>query len=179
MLHTIDLTVTVPREMGDVVGWCASGDARLCFPGARNVTGDGTGLFFEVAIRAPGAAPANVRVDEYLKGSGRLPQGFWFETSQVWTWPNRDTGISWHRYRFTERPYSHLTDDRPARSNDPSGSASARRSGKTTLEFRWRYILPGLAGAQVASDARFSRSIEKAAGIYVERLARRIEPLAA
>jgi hypothetical protein len=155
MLHTIDLSVTVPRPLDDVVGWCASAEARLCFPGARNVRGDGTGLFFEVAIKAPGAAPATVRVDEYLKGSGRLPHGFWYETSQVWTWPNRDTGISWHRYRFAERP------------------------GKTTLEFRWRYILPGLAGAQVLTEARFNRSIEKAAELYVERLARRIPALAA
>ena len=147
MLHTIDLTVTVPARIEDVVEWCASADARLCFPGARNVGGDGAGLSFEVAIRAPGAAPATVRVDEYLKDSGRLPQGRWFETSQVWTWPNRDTGVSWHRYRFTDR------------------------TDKTTLDFRWRYILPGLAGAQVASDARFSRSIEKAAGLYVNRLA--------
>jgi hypothetical protein len=133
-----------------VVRWCASAEARLCFPGARHVTGDGTGLAFDVAIKAPGAAPATVRVEEYLKASGRLPHGVWFEASQVWTWPNRDTGISWHRYRFTDR------------------------TGRTTLEFRWRYILPGLAGAQVLSEARFNRSIEKAAGIFVDRLAHRI-----
>lgn len=150
MLHTIDRTVAVPRPIDEVVRWCASAEARLCFPGARHVTGDGTGLAFDVAIKAPGAAPATVRVEEYLKGSGRLPHGFWFEASQVWTWPNRDTGISWHRYRFTDR------------------------TGRTTLEFRWRYILPGLAGAQVLSEARFNRSIEKAAGIFVDRLAHRI-----
>ncbi|MGH9008410.1 MAG: hypothetical protein ACRDYF_01020 [Acidimicrobiia bacterium] len=155
MLHTIDRTVTVPAGLDEVVRWCASAEARLCFPGAGNVSGDGTGLFFEVKIRAPGAVPATVSVYEYLKSSWRLSHGYEFETSQVWTWPNRDTGISWHRYRLTERP------------------------GKTTLDFRWRYILPGLAGAQVLSDARFSRSIEKAAEIYVDRLARRIQPLAA
>ena len=146
MLHTIDRTVTVPAGLDDVVRWCASAEGRMCFPGAANVSGDGTGLFFEVKIRAPGAAPATVSVNEYLKSSWRLSHGYEFETSQVWTWPNRDTGMSWHRYRFTERP------------------------GKTTLDFRWRYILPGLAGAQVLSDARFSRSIEKAAQIYVDRL---------
>lgn len=146
MLHTIDRSVTIPAPMDDAVRWCASADGRLCFPGARNVTGDGGGLSFEVGIRAPGAAPATVRVDEYLKESGRFSHGYWFETSQVWTWPNRETGISWHRYVFTER------------------------TGKTTLDFRWRYILPGLAGAQVLSDASFSRSIEKAAAIYVDRL---------
>jgi hypothetical protein len=150
MLHTIDRTVAVPRPIDEVVRWCASAEARLCFPGARHVTGDGTGLAFDVAIKAPGAAPATVRVEEYLKASGRLPHGVWFEASQVWTWPNRDTGISWHRYRFTDR------------------------TGRTTLEFRWRYILPGLAGAQVLSEARFNRSIEKAAGIFVDRLAHRI-----
>jgi hypothetical protein len=155
VLHTIDRTVTVPAELDEVVRWCASADARLCFPGARNVTGDGTGLFFEVAIRAPGAAPATVQVNEYLKCAWRLGSGYEFETSQVWTWPNRDTAISWHRYRFRARP------------------------GKTTLDFRWRYILAGLGDAQVLSDARFNRSIDKAAAIYVERLARRIQPLAA
>jgi hypothetical protein len=155
VLHTIDRTVTVPAGLDEVVRWCASAEARLCFPGADNISGDGTGLFFEVKIRAPGAAPATVSVNEYLKSSWRLSSGYEFETSQVWTWPNRDTGMSWHRYRFTERP------------------------GKTTLDFRWRYILPGLAGAQVLSDARFSRSIEKAAEIYVDRLARRIQPVAA
>ena len=155
MLHTIDRTVILPGAMDGIVRWCASAAARLCFPGASNVGGDGTGLFFEVGIRAPGAAPATVRVDEYLKSSWPLPHGFEFETSQVWTWPNRDTAISWHRYRFTARP------------------------GKTTLDFRWRYILAGLGDAQVLSDARFNRSIEKAAAIYVERLARRIQPVAA
>jgi hypothetical protein len=155
VLHTIDRTVTVPAELDDVVRWCASSEGRLCFPGAANISGDGTGLFFEVKIRAPGAAPATVSVHEYLKSSWRLSRGYEFETSQVWTWPNRDTGMSWHRYRFTERP------------------------GKTTLDFRWRYILPGLAGAQVLSDARFSRSIEKAAEIYVDRLASRMQPVAA
>jgi hypothetical protein len=146
VLHTIDRTVTVPAGLDEVVRWCASSEGRTCFPGAANVSGDGTGLFFEVKIRAPGAAPATVSVNEYLKSSWRLSHGYEFETSQVWTWPNRDTGMSWHRYHFTERP------------------------GKTTLDFRWRYILPGLAGAQVLSDARFSRSIEKAAQIYVDRL---------
>jgi hypothetical protein len=154
MLHTIDRRVTVPLPMDEVVEWCASSEARLCFPGARNVRGDGAGLFFEVKIAAPGAAPATVTVDEYLKDSGRLPHRYWFETSQVWTWPNRDSGISWHRYRFTERP------------------------DRTTLDFRWRYILPGLAGAQLLSEANFNRSIEKAAEIYVDRLARRTQPLA-
>lgn len=179
MLHTIDRTVVLPAGLDEVVRWCASAEGRLCFPGAGNISGDGSGLFFEVKIRAPGAAPATVSVHEYLKSSWRLSHGYEFETSQVWTWPNRDTGMSWHRYRFTERPGSHLPDDRPARSNDPSRPPSARRPGKTTLDFRWRYILPGLAGAQVLSDARFSRSIEKAAEIYVERLARHIQPVAA
>ena len=155
MLHTIERTVTVPRPIDEVVGWCSSAEARLCFPGVRNADGDGTGLAFDVAIAAPGAAPATVRVEEYLKESGRLRHGFWFEASQVWTWPNRDTATSWQRYHFTDR------------------------SGKTLLDFRWRYILPGLAGAQVLSEARFNRSIEKAAALYVDRLARRIQPLAA
>jgi hypothetical protein len=155
MLHTIDRTVTVPADLAEVVRWCASAEARRCFPGADNVRADGTGLFFDVGIRAPGAAPATVAVNEYLKSSWRLSQGYEFETSQVWTWPNRDTAVSWHRYRFTARP------------------------GKTTLDFRWRYILAGLGDAQVLSDARFNRSIEKAAAIYVERLARRIQPVAA
>jgi len=155
MLHTIDRTVTVPRPMHEVVSWCSSAEARLCFPGVRNARGDGTGLAFDVAVAAPGAAPAAVRVDEYLKESGRLRHGFWFEASQVWTWPNRDTAVSWQCYHFTDR------------------------TDKTLLEFRWRYILPGLAGAQVLSEARFNRSIEKAAAIYVERLARRIQPVAA
>ena len=155
MLHTIDRTVTVPAELDEVVRWCASAEARTCFPGARNVRGDDTGLFFDVNIRAPGAAPATVAVNEFLKSSWRTAGGFEFETSQVWTWPNRDTAISWHRYRLTGRP------------------------GKTTLDFRWRYILAGLGDAQVLSDARFNRSIDKAAGLYVERLARRVQPVAA
>ena len=155
VLHTIDRTVTVPADLDEVVRWCASAEARRCFPGVGDVTGDGTGLSFEVNIRAPGAAPATVSVNEYLKSSWRGSPGYEFETSQVWTWPNRDTAISWHRYRFTARP------------------------GKTTLDFRWRYILAGLGDAQVFSDARFNRSIEKAAAIYVERLARRIRPVAA
>jgi len=149
-MHTIDVSVTVPHPMDEVVQWCRSSEARQCFPGARNVRGDGTGLFFDVGMRAPGAAPATVNVNEYVKDFGRAPRGFWFETSQVWTWPSRECGTSWHLYRFTQRP------------------------GKTTLDFRWRYILPGLAGAQVLSAARFSRSIERAAEIYVDRLARRI-----
>ena len=155
MLHTIDRTVSLPRPMDEVVRWCSSAEARLCFPGVRNVRGEGTGLCFDVGIKAPGAAPATVRVDEYLKDSGRLPHGFWFEASQVWTWPNRDTATSWQRYRFTDR------------------------TDTTTLEFRWRYILPGLAGAQVLSEARFNRSIEKAAALYVDRLGRRMQPVAA
>ena len=150
MLHTIDRTVSVARPMDEVVRWCSSAEARLSFPGARNAGGDGTGLAFDVAIAAPGAAPATVNVNEYVKDFGRASRGFWFETSQVWTWPSRECGTSWHLYRFTQRP------------------------GKTTLDFRWRYILPGLAGAQVLSAARFSRSIERAAEIYVDRLARRL-----
>lgn len=151
MLNRIELSVTVAQPVDELVAWCRSADSRRCFPGARNVRGDGTGLFFEVGIRAPGAAPATVTVDEYLKDHGKEPRGLWFETSQVWTWPGRQCGTSWHRYRFTERLDS------------------------TTLDFTWRYILPGLAGAQVFNAMRFSRSIERAAEIYVSQLARQAE----
>ena len=116
--------------------------------------GDGSGLYFEVGIRAPGAAPAAVTVDEYLKDYRRERGGLWFETSQVWTWPNRECGTSWHAYRLVEG------------------------DGSTNLEFTWRYILPGLAGAQVFNALRFSRSIERAGQIYVDRLARRVGQVA-
>lgn len=151
MLNTVELSVEVATPLEELVAWCRSAESRRCFPGARDIRGDGTGLFFEVAIRAPGAAPATVTVDEYLKGFGREPRGFWFETSQVWTWPGRQCGTSWHKYRFTRRPRT------------------------TTLDFTWRYILPGLAGAQVSNDMHFTRSIERAAEIYVEQLARAAE----
>jgi hypothetical protein len=147
MLNTIALGVTVAAPLPDVVTWCRSPQSRRCFPGARNIRADGTGLFFEVVIRAPGAAPAVVTVDEYLKDQGREPGGLWFESSQVWTWPDRQAGTSWHRYGFR------------------TGSKG------TQLEFTWRYLLPGLAAAQVANAMRFDRSIERAAEIYVERLA--------
>ncbi|HEY2706135.1 MAG TPA: hypothetical protein VGL20_20835 [Candidatus Dormibacteraeota bacterium] len=149
MLTTIRARATIPRPLDEAVRWCRSGEARLCFPGARGVHGDGGGLGFEVGIRAPGAAAATVSVDEYLKDHGRERGGLWFETSQVWTWPTRECGTSWHRY--------HL----------------AGRQGSTALEFTWRYILPGLAGAQVFNALRFRRSIERAGQLYVERLAAR------
>jgi len=151
MLQTVALGVTVDVPLRELVTWCRSGEARGCFPGARNVRGDGTGLYFEVNISAPGAALALVTVDEYLKGHGRLPGGPWFETSQVWTWPNRQAAISWHRYVF--------------RGFGP----------RTELDFTWRYVLPGLAGTQVANAMRFDRAIERAAEIYIERLALRAE----
>ncbi|MGH9000027.1 MAG: hypothetical protein ACRDY7_11630, partial [Acidimicrobiia bacterium] len=109
----------------------------------------GGGLSFDVGIRAPGAAPATVVVDEYMKDFGKQRGGFWFETSQVWMWPSRECGTSWHRYQFT------------------SGT------DETVLDFRWRYILPGLAGAQVANVMRFSKSIERAAEIYIDKLAKK------
>ena len=124
MLHTIDQTVTVSAELDEVVRWCASAEARRCFPGVGDVTGDGTGLFFEVNIRAPGAAPATVSVNEYLKSSWRGSPGYEFETSQVWTWPNRDTAVSWHRYRFTARPGKTTLDFRRARSRSPVEASS-------------------------------------------------------
>lgn len=155
MLTTVDVSANIARPLDAVVAWALTAEARLCFPGARNIRADGTGLFFEVAIRAPGAAPATVTVDEYLKDHGSITGGKWFETSQVWTWPNREVGTVWHRYRFLE-----------------GGPAT------TTLEFRWRYILPGLAGAQVQNGLRFGRSIERAAQIYIATLARRAEALA-
>jgi hypothetical protein len=150
MLNTIRATTSMERPLDDVAQWCRSAEARLCFPGARNVSGDPGGLHFEVDIRAPGAAPAVVSVDEYLKDHRRERGGTWFETSQVWTWPNRECGTSWHAYRLIERGDS------------------------TQVEFTWRYILPGLAGAQVFNALRFSRSIERAGQIYVSRLARRL-----
>ncbi|HEV7467389.1 MAG TPA: hypothetical protein VGP96_13895 [Candidatus Dormibacteraeota bacterium] len=149
MLTTIRAGATISLPLDEAVRWCRSGEARLCFPGARGVRSAGGGLGFEVGIRAPGAAPATVTVDEYLKDHGRERGGLWFETSQVWTWPTRECGTSWHLYRLTERP------------------------GSTSLEFTWRYILPGLAGAQVFNALRFSRSIERAGRIYVERLGAR------
>jgi hypothetical protein len=151
MLQTIALGTTVAVPMDELVTWCRSAEARRCFPGARNIRGDGGGLHFEVGIRAPGAAPAVVMVDEYLKDHGRTSDGLWFETSQVWTWPSRQAATAWHRYRFIDH------------------------GGRTGLDFTWRYILPGLAGAQVANGMRFDRSIERAAEIYVERLAQRVE----
>lgn len=156
MLTTIDRDTRVARPLDEVVDWCRSAQSRLCFPGARSISADGTGVFFEVYIRAPGAAPATVTVDEYLKDHGRFRGGLWFETSQVWTWPNREVGTVWHRYTFAEH---------------------GRHA--THLAFRWRYILPGLAGGQVANALRFGRSIEKAAEIYVNQLGRRLEALAA
>jgi hypothetical protein len=150
MLNTIRVDATMDRPLDEVARWCRSAEARLCFPGARNVHGDGSGLFFEVGIRAPGAAPATVSVDEYLKDHGRGRGSLWFETSQVWTWPNRECGTAWHAYHLSER------------------------QGSTTLHFTWRYMLPGLAGAQVFNALRFSRSIERAGQIYVDRLARRV-----
>ena len=151
MLNRVELSVDVAAPLEDLVDWCRSADARRCFPGARNVKGDSAALSFEVAIRAPGAAPATVTVDEYLKDFRREPGGLWFETSQVWTWPGRQCGTSWHKYRFLP----------------------GRRA--TTLEFTWRYILPGLAGAQVSNAMHFARSIEKAAEIYIGQLARQAE----
>jgi hypothetical protein len=149
MLQTVALGVTVDVPMGALVTWCRSGEARRCFPGADHIRPNGSGLSFDVTIAAPGAAPAEVTVDEYLKAHGREPGGLWFETSQVWTWPNRQAATSWHRYQF--------------RGFGP----------RTELDFTWRYLLPGLGGAQVANAMRFDRSIERAAEIYLERLARR------
>jgi len=151
MLQTVALGVTVDVPLRELVTWCRSGEGRRCFPGARNIRGDGNGLFFEVSIAAPGAEPALVTVDEYLKAHGRQSGGQWFETSQVWTWPNRQAATSWHRYEF--------------RGFGP----------RTELDFTWRYLLPGLAGSQVANAMRFDRSIERAAEIYIERLALRAE----
>src|SRR5947208_2838972 len=94
-------------------------------------SGAGAVLLAVVGIAAPGAAPALVTVDEYLKAHGREPSGLWFETSQVWTWPNRQAATSWHRYQF--------------RGFGP----------RTELDFTWRYMLPGLGGAQVANAMRF------------------------
>lgn len=147
MPNTIELTASLPRPLDEAVDWCRSGPARMCFPGTRNLRASGDGLSFEVGIRAPGAAPAVVMVDEYMKDFGRERGGYWFETSQVWMWPNRECATSWHRYRF---------------GNGADG---------TTLQFRWRYILPGLAGAQVFNAVRFSRSIQRAAEIYIDKLA--------
>ena len=154
MLNTIRCHATIGRPLDEAARWCRSAEARLCFPGARNVRGDGSGLYFEVGIRAPGAAPATVSVDEYLKDYRRERGGLWFETSQVWTWPNRECGTAWRAYRLVESDSS------------------------TTLDFTWRYILPGLAGAQVFNALRFSRSIERAGQIYVDRLARRVGQVA-
>jgi hypothetical protein len=151
MLTTISLGVSAAVRLDDFVTWCRSAPARLCFPGARNARGDGAGLHFEVKLRAPGAAPALVSVDEYLRDHGRVSGGLWFETSQVWMWPNRQAGTSWHRYRFREN------------------------GARTDLDFEWRLMLPGLAGGQVANAMRFDRSIERAAEIYLERLALRAE----
>jgi hypothetical protein len=151
MLQTVALGVTVETPLTELVLWCRSAAARRCFPGVDNVRGDGRGLYFDVSVAAPGAAPALVTVDEYLKAHGREPGGLWFETSQVWTWPNRQAAMSWHRYQFR-------------------GLGS-----RTALDFTWRYLLPGLAGAQVVNAMRFDRSIERAAEIYIERLARRAE----
>jgi len=149
MLSTTRGQASIPLPLQAAVDWCRSAEARLCFPGARNIRGDGAGLYFEVAIRAPGAAAATVTVDEYIKDYGRARGGYWFETSQVWTWPTRECGTSWHAYRFTDH------------------------QDRTQLDFTWRYILPGLAGAQVFNAVRFSRSIERAGEIYVSQLARR------
>src|SRR5256885_16578060 len=104
VLHTIDRTVTVSAELDEVVRWCASAESRRCFPGVGDVTGDGTGLFFEVNVRAPGAAPATVSVNEYLKSSWRGSPGHQFRTSQGWTWPNPATALSGHRYPLPARP---------------------------------------------------------------------------
>jgi hypothetical protein len=151
MLQTVALGVTVEVPLTELVTWCRSAQARRCFPGVQNVRGDGKGLYFEVSVQAPGAAPALVTVDEYLKAHGREPGGLWFETSQVWTWPGRQVAMSWHRYNFRAL------------------------GSRTALDFTWRYLLPGLAGAQVMNAMRFDRSIERAAEIYVERLAVRAE----
>ena len=149
MTKTVDLSVPLGRNTDEAIDWCRSGSARMCFPGARNLRANGAGLSFEVGIRAPGAEPALVIVDEYMKDFGKSRGTYWFETSQVWMWPNRECATSWHRYRFI------------------------RTEDEVTLNFRWRYILPGLAGAQVFNAVRFSHSIEKAAEIYVERLAQK------
>jgi hypothetical protein len=147
MLTTIRARATIPRPVDEAVLWCRSAQARLCFPGAHDARGDSAGLAFEVGIRAPGAGAATVTVEEYLKDHGRDRAGPWFESSQVWTWPSRECGTSWHEYRF------------------------GARGDETVLDFTWRYILPGLAGAQVFNALRFSRSIERACQLYVERLA--------
>ncbi|HUR74168.1 MAG TPA: hypothetical protein VMZ00_07820 [Sporichthya sp.] len=147
MLTTISLGVSVAARREDLVRWIRMPASRLCFPGARNARGDARGLHFEVDLRAPGAAPALVVVDEYLKDQGRARGGLWFETSQVWMWPNRQAGASWHRYTLREN------------------------GAQTELDFSWRFMLPGLAGAQVANAMRLNRSIERAAEIYLERLA--------
>lgn len=149
MTATIDLSVPIACSIDAAVELCRSAAARQCFPGARNLRSNSSGLSFEVGIRAPGAEPALVVVDEYMKDFGKQRGGYWFETSQVWMWPNRECATTWHRYRIT------------------------RSSEGVNLNYRWRYILPGLAGAQVFNAVRFYRSIEKAAEIYLSRLAQK------
>ena len=151
MLTRITLGVSAGVRRDDLIRWCRTPESRLCFPGARNARGDGQGLHFEVSLRAPGAAPALVTVDEYLKDQGRGGGALWFQTSQVWMWPNRQAGTSWHKYTFREN------------------------GAQTDLDFEWRFMLPGLAGAQVANAMRLDRSIERAAEIYLERLAVKAE----
>lgn len=150
MIVTIDRGVDVEARIDDLVGWCASAECRRSWPGVDRVRAHGDALRYDIAVGVPGLPGAAVSVEEQLgpvQTRGGLRR---LGSDQLWTWPYGEVASAWAVYGFSPR------------------------GATTRLDFRLKYTVPGLAGAEVLNRVRFGRVVEAAVDTYLEGLARQV-----
>lgn len=146
--------VRVERPLDEAVEWCRSVNSREGWPGfVRALTQGNSQLIFELDMRARGAEPALLTVEEHSGPVNRAADGAAsFESALRWSWPRGGLSSGWAVYEF----------------------ASAQDGTDVTVEMR--AILPGRGAADLFTLAPFKKSIERAVARFVENLSRIPEP---
>ena len=150
MLVTIERKAASPHPLPDLLAWCQSAHSRAQWPGVEKVRWDDTTflprLYYQVHVAAPGAPEAFVEVEEHMCRPEEDDDGIFFESAQLWIWPTRHVAGAWATYHFSDTERG------------------------TTFRFTFKHLLPDLGGTDVFRRARFGQAIERAVGLYVERV---------
>ena len=143
--------IALPRM--ECLNWCRSAEARQCWPGVKQVVGDADGLIlhYEVALRAPGAKPAALTVEEHLTAPlVSDANGVTFLSTYLWRWPSGALASGWGSHEISTQGASSM------------------------LRFSFEYLLPGsVVIRELFDEMRHGKAIERAIERYVHGLATR------
>jgi hypothetical protein len=139
--------VNTPVPLETLVSWARTPESRRCWPGSSGVRAQGTAIFFDLDMQAPGGPPATGVMEEHLRPPEATAAGVRFESGLALTWPSHEMASGDATYQF-------------------------ERCGEATkLSFAISYFLPRKIGGARFNRGRFLDAVDRALSLYVNRLA--------